>query len=69
MKLARERDIELAVAKSRGKTSELGAFFGVPISIKDQICEEGQNLSCGSTWLASHYIAKEDAPIVAMLKK
>jgi Asp-tRNA(Asn)/Glu-tRNA(Gln) amidotransferase A subunit family amidase len=36
----------------------LGSFFGVPISIKDLFCEEGEDVTCGSSWLASHYKAK-----------
>ena len=67
--MAKDRDEQLAQAKSKGETEKLGAFFGVPISIKDQICEEGETLTCGSTWLGSHYVAKTDAPIVEMMKR
>jgi Asp-tRNA(Asn)/Glu-tRNA(Gln) amidotransferase A subunit family amidase len=41
----------------------------VPISIKDMICEEGEGLTCGSTWLGAHYVAEKDAPVVSMLKQ
>ena len=67
--LAKNRDLELAIAKRNGTVEQLGAFFGVPISIKDMLCEEGESLTCGSTWLAAHYVAEKDAPIVALLKQ
>jgi hypothetical protein len=36
MYLAKKRDKELGEAKLNGTT--VGAFFGVPVSIKDHIC-------------------------------
>lgn len=46
----------------------MGAFFGVPVSIKDQFNEKGESATCGSEWMAAHYIAPEDAALVAMMK-
>jgi Asp-tRNA(Asn)/Glu-tRNA(Gln) amidotransferase A subunit family amidase len=43
-------------------------FFGVPVSIKDHICEAGESLAGGSTWMAAHYVAAKDAAVVEMLK-
>jgi Asp-tRNA(Asn)/Glu-tRNA(Gln) amidotransferase A subunit family amidase len=45
----------------------LGAFHGVPISVKDMINQKGKTSSVGSTWMASHYVASEDAPTVQWL--
>ena len=47
---------------------QLGAFFGVPVSIKDHICEEGESVTVGSSWMASHYKADKDADVVQLLK-
>jgi len=67
--MARVRDHELAEAKATGKVDQLGAFFGVPVSIKDQFGEAGENATAGSQWMAAHYKAPCDSAIVAMLKK
>ncbi len=42
MQLADRRDCQLQAAHLNGTTNLLGAFFGVPISIKDHISEEGE---------------------------
>jgi len=47
----------------------LGLFFGCPISIKDQIEEEGKKVSVGSVWMMNHYNGKKDAPIVRLMKE
>ena len=39
MKMAAERDEELAKAKAEGTVDQLGLFFGVPVSFKDQFSE------------------------------
>ena len=69
MEIAEQRDQQLAKARAAGTQESLGLFFGVPISIKDQIEEANKTLSVGSTWMMSHYIAKKDATIVRMLKE
>jgi Asp-tRNA(Asn)/Glu-tRNA(Gln) amidotransferase A subunit family amidase len=40
----------------------------VPVSIKDHICEEGESVTVGSTWMAAHFKADKDAAVVAFLK-
>lgn len=47
----------------------MGAFFGVPISIKDHIDEKGESATVGSAWMAAHYIAKDDAVVVKLMKE
>ncbi len=47
----------------------MGAFFGVPISIKDHIDEKGESATVGSAWMAAHYIAKDDAVVVKLMKR
>lgn len=69
MQLAEKRDHQLKEARSSGTTHLLGAFFGVPISIKDHICEEGEQATCGSTWMAEHFVAREDAYVVKLMKR
>lgn len=69
MQLADQRDCQLQAAHLNGTTNLLGAFFGVPISIKDHISEEGEQATCGSTWMAAHYVAKEDAAVVKLMKR
>ena len=44
-------------------------MFGIPISIKDHISEEGERATVGSTWMATNFIAEKDASIVSYLKK
>jgi Asp-tRNA(Asn)/Glu-tRNA(Gln) amidotransferase A subunit family amidase len=68
MNLAKERDLQLKEAKNSGTVDQLGAFFGVPVSIKDQICEEGESVTVGSTWMAAHFKADKDAAVVSFLK-
>ena len=68
MNLAKKRDNELKEAKKNGTVAKLGAFFGVPVSIKDHICEEGESVTVGSTWMAAHFKAEKDAAVVAFLK-
>lgn len=59
----------MAAARRHGKLNELGAFFGVPVSIKDQFVEEGKGMTVGSSWMAAHFTGDKDCSIVAMLKK
>jgi Asp-tRNA(Asn)/Glu-tRNA(Gln) amidotransferase A subunit family amidase len=44
-------------------------MFGIPISIKDHICEEGERATVGSTWMAVTFRAEKDASIVTHFKK
>ena len=69
MYLAEQKDELLAEAKRNGKENELGAFFGVPVSIKDQFVEEQKGMTVGSTWMAAHFVGDRDCAIVAMLKR
>ena len=57
MVIAKQRDEELARAISEGTQGQLGAFFGIPISIKDHLTEVGKTCTVGSTWMLSHYKA------------
>jgi len=69
MKMAVERDEELAKARAEGTVDQLGLFFGVPVSFKDQFSEKGEKASVGSTWMAAHFVAEKDAQLVAMMKR
>ena len=57
------------MARKEGKLDKLGSLFGVPVSIKDHIGEKGESATCGSTWMADHYVAKDDAVVVKLLKR
>ena len=44
LKLAKELEFQLHATKKEDRDSKLGALFGVPISIKDNILVEGMNI-------------------------
>src|SRR5574338_1093587 len=46
---------------------KVGAFYGMPISIKDNICIKGGKTTCASKML-SDYVAPYDATVVSKLK-
>lgn len=45
----------------------VGAFYGMPISVKDNICIKGGKTTCASKMLAN-YVAPYDATVVSKLK-
>lgn len=51
--------------RAEGKT--LGPLDGIPVSIKDVICEKGKQLTCGSKILEK-YISPYDATVIEKLK-
>lgn len=53
--------------KRRSAGQILGALDGIPVSIKDLICEKGQPLTCGSRIL-ENYISPYDATCIEKLK-
>lgn len=64
IRLAHERDQQLRKARENGTIESLGSLFGIPISIKDHICEAGESVTVGSTWMAANFKADKDASIV-----
>ncbi|MBU9888996.1 MAG: Asp-tRNA(Asn)/Glu-tRNA(Gln) amidotransferase subunit GatA, partial [Candidatus Omnitrophica bacterium] len=48
-------------------TSGLTGLHGVPVSIKDNICIEGREVTCASKILAGH-VAPYDATVIEKLK-
>ncbi|MBU9889577.1 MAG: Asp-tRNA(Asn)/Glu-tRNA(Gln) amidotransferase subunit GatA, partial [Candidatus Omnitrophica bacterium] len=50
-----------------GMTSGLTGLHGVPVSIKDNICIEGREVTCASKILAGH-VAPYDATVIEKLK-
>lgn len=54
--------------KRRSKGSPLSPLDGIPVSIKDIICQEGQQLTCGSRILEK-YISPYDATVITKLKE
>lgn len=53
--------------KRRASRNTLGTLDGIPVSIKDIICEEGKQLTCGSRMLEK-YISPYDATVTVKLK-
>ena len=53
--------------KRYAKDKALGPLDGIPISIKDNICQEGEYMSCGSRILEA-YISPYDARVIKKLK-
>ena len=49
-------------------SSEKNSLYGVPVSIKDNICIDGREVTCGSNILKGHY-APYDAGVIENLKK
>lgn len=54
--------------KRRTQGKMLSPLDGIPVSIKDIICEEGKQLTCGSRIL-ENYISPYDATVTAKLKE
>ena len=63
LKIAGERDEELAKAKEEGKEEELGLMHGIPFSVKDLINQKGFLSTVGCAYLCNDF-AKEDSVIV-----
>ncbi len=67
-------DPEAALAKAaqcderRSAGKSLGPLDGIPVALKDLICESGQGLTCGSRILEK-YVSPYDATCVAKLKE
>ncbi|CDW76780.1 amidase family protein [Stylonychia lemnae] len=64
---AEEKDKQRELAIKNGRVSELGLLHGIPISIKDHICEEGKHSTVGVMSFADN-IAQEDAIVVQQLR-
>ncbi len=57
-----------AVDAKLSKNEPLGMLAGLPVAIKDNICERGKKLTCGSKILAG-YTAPYNATVIEKLKK
>ena len=55
------------VDKKIKANEKIGAFYGMPISVKDNICVKGGKTTCASKMLQD-YIAPYDATVVSKLK-
>jgi len=56
-----------AIDKKLKAGQNVGAFYGMPISVKDNICINGGKTTCASKMLAN-YISPYDATVVSKLK-
>jgi len=55
-------------AKERWRKGKAGPLEGVPVSIKDNICESGERVTCASRML-EHFVAPYDATVITRLKE